>query len=259
MRAHTSPPNESVRSARWPTLPVLVWLAAAMLLVLFAHLGGEIGEGETAGFDGYVLHAAQSLRTAHPGISVVMRDLTAVGGSIVLALITAGSCGYLLLTRAWRTAVLLALSVLSAAGSVELLKAVFARARPEPAFAEYAATGLSFPSGHTSMSAVVFLTLGLLVARTRRRASERTYIVVASVLLVSLAGMSRAALGVHWATDVIGGWAFGAGWATAWLLVARHFDGRPRKDVDRFVKKRFPAPVRIGDRAVAWRQVNLDH
>jgi len=36
-----------------------------------------------------------------------------------------------------------------------------------------------------------------------------------------LVGMSRIALGVHWATDVLCDWAFGAGWAIAWLLMAR--------------------------------------
>jgi len=66
MRAPTRPRNALIRGVRWLTPPVLAWFGAAMLPVLFA-LGGEIGEGETAGFDGHVLRAAQSLRTAHPG------------------------------------------------------------------------------------------------------------------------------------------------------------------------------------------------
>jgi len=224
MRACFDRVIESTLGRRCLTLPLFAWLVAALLFVLFAHLGGEVGEGETIGFDGYALRAAQALRASHPWVSTVMRDFTGVGGTFVLAIITMGACGYLILSRSWRTAVLVAFSVLSASGAVQLLKAAFARSRPEPVFAEYAAAGLSFPSGHTSMSAVVFLTLGLLIARTHARASERIYIVAVSVVLAVLVGVSRAALGVHWATEVIGGWAFGAAWATAWLLVARHFD-----------------------------------
>jgi undecaprenyl-diphosphatase len=88
-------------------------------------------------------------------MSAVMRDLSGVGSTIVLTLVTVGACGYLAITRAWRTALVMAISVLSAAGTVQVLKSAFARPRPWPAWSEYAATGLSFPSGHMSMSAVV--------------------------------------------------------------------------------------------------------
>ena len=69
------------------------------------------------------------------------------------------------------------------------------------------------------MAAIVFLTLGTLIASTRTRLRERSYILAAAALLALLVGVSRVMLGVHWATDVLGGWAFGAGWAMAWLLL----------------------------------------
>jgi undecaprenyl-diphosphatase len=74
------------------------------------------------------------------------------------------------------------------------------------------------------MSAAVILTLAVLIARSHARLVDRTYIVASGTLIVVLVGVSRAALGVHWATDVVGGWTFGTAWATAWLLVAEHFD-----------------------------------
>ena len=71
------------------------------------------------------------------------------------------------------------------------------------------------------MSAIVFLTLGALIASTRSRVPERLYILAAAALLAFLVGISRVMLGVHWATDVLGGWAFGTAWAVTWLLLAR--------------------------------------
>jgi undecaprenyl-diphosphatase len=69
------------------------------------------------------------------------------------------------------------------------------------------------------MAAIVFMTLGTLIASTRTRPRERGYILGAAALLTLLVGISRVMLGVHWATDVLGGWVFGAGWAMAWLLI----------------------------------------
>lgn len=81
--------------------------------------------------------------------------------------------------------------------------------------------GLRFPSEHASFSAVVFLTVGALVASTRSRMSERTYVLGAAALMTFLVGASRVALGVHLTTNVVGGWALKAVWASVWLLVAR--------------------------------------
>jgi len=67
------------------------------------------------------------------------------------------------------------------------------------------------------------LTLGALIAATRIRAAERSYIMAAAAVMTFLVGASRIALGVHWATDVLGGWAFGAAWALTWLCIDRLF------------------------------------
>jgi len=213
-------------SGRWFLLRPIAWFGAALLMLLFIQLGSEVGEGEATWLDAAVLHAAQAMRALRPWLAAVMRDLTGVGSTAVLALLATSACGYLVLIRARRTAAFVALSVASAAAAVELLKALFGRERPAPEFAAYAASGLSFPSGHTSMSTVVFMTLGLLVARTHGRAAERFFIVAFAAVLALLVGVSRAALGVHWATDVIGGWVFGTSWAIAWLLAADTIDMR---------------------------------
>ena len=198
--------------------------AVCLLAFLFLHLGNEVREGETAGFDDFFLQAAQALRLGHPWAADVMRDLSGLGSTLVLTLFSVGVCGYLWLISARSTAAVVATSIGSAALGVEVLKLLFARVRPDVAYAQFAASGLSFPSGHTSMSAVVFMTFGALLARMHERRAERIYIVIAAIVLTVLIGMSRAGLGVHWATDVIGGWAFGAAGAAVWLLVARRLD-----------------------------------
>jgi undecaprenyl-diphosphatase len=140
---------------------------------------------------------------------------------------------YLVVLSARTAAILVAAS--TAAGAVLihlLLKPAFGRLRPDLAFADHAAWGMSFPSGHASMSAIVFLTLGALLANTRSRWVERVFILATASIATFLVGLSRVALGVHWATDVLAGWALGAAWAIGWLLVAHRVPGTERTDAE---------------------------
>jgi undecaprenyl-diphosphatase len=174
-----------------------------------------------------MLVAAKRLRDAHPWIAGVMRDLSGIGSATVLSLLTVLWTGFLLLLRHRRLATVVALAVASGFLANTVLKRLFDRGRPDPAFADLTLQSLSFPSGHASMSALVFLTIGALLALTRPPAAERVYILGAAAFIAVAVGISRVALGVHWATDVLGGWAFGAAWAMIWLLIAHRLARDP--------------------------------
>ncbi len=203
-------------------------LVAVLFTLAFALLAGEVLEGDTRAFDLGLLHAAQSLQLAHPRVFETMRDFSGLGGTIVLTLVSAITVGYLALVSMRASAILVAVSTISGSICVKLFKIAFGRARPDTAYAELVTTTLSFPSGHATMSAVVFLTLGALVASTRALWIERIYILCAAATMTVLVGVSRIALGVHWATDVLAGWAFGSAWAIAWLLLAAFLSRRRR-------------------------------
>ena len=206
--------------------PLLFVLAATLLALAFAMLGSEVGEGDTLFVDMQVLQRAQALRAGHPWLAEFMRDLSGLGSTVVLTLFTLATVGYLALVSQRAMAIFVATSAISGTVLVSVFKAAFGRIRPDSAYAELAASGLSFPSGHASMSALVFLTMGALLASSHKRVSERVYILMTAGLMTLLVGLSRVALGVHYATDVLGGWAFGSAWAIAWLLLARIVVGR---------------------------------
>ena len=101
---------------------------------------------------------------------------------------------------------------------VEFTKAEVARERPPPLGRMVEVTSLAFPSGHAAYSMIAWLGLALLAAPPRHRAAA----VAVAVGVAVTVGLTRLVLAVHWPSDVIGGWAFGAGWA---LLFARLAEG----------------------------------
>jgi undecaprenyl-diphosphatase len=102
----------------------------------------------------------------------------------------------------------------------QLLKVGFARSRPDLVPYGTEVYTASFPSGHAMMAAVVYLTLGTLLARTESRRRVKSYVMAIAAVLTLLVGLSRIYLGVHWPSDVAAGWALGAGWsALAWLAM----------------------------------------
>jgi hypothetical protein len=140
-------------------LTLLAGLGVVLLAWAFIQLSSEMVEGDTRAFDTQLLWAAQSLWSGQPWVAEVMRDLSGLGSTAVLTLFTAVPVGYLALVSARATALLVATAVITGSVGVSWLKEGFGRLRPAADFAELVAPGLSFPSGHAGVSAIVFLTL----------------------------------------------------------------------------------------------------
>jgi len=154
------------------------------------------------------------------------RDVTALGSLTVLTLVTLACAGYLSMRGRYRMLVLLAAATGGGLIVSLLLKNLFARPRPEFASAATHVLTASFPSGHSMLSAVVYLTLGVLLARTTTQYRFKLYFITMALVVSLLVGVSRIYLGVHYPTDVLAGWSFGLIWALLCWLVARFLQQR---------------------------------
>jgi undecaprenyl-diphosphatase len=230
------PPPQSVfvRLTRW-----LGGCEAAVLLALFGIAAGvgtfalvasAVNAGDTQGFDRRILLAmrrpADLAPIGPPAFQQAARDITALGSLVVLGLITAIACGLLALDGKGRMAVFICVSVTGGLTLSSLLKEVFQRPRPDLVPYAVSVSGTSFPSGHTMMSAVTFLTLGALLASSQKRKRLKAYFLLLATLLTVVVGVSRVYLGVHWPTDVLAGWIAGAVWALLCWLAARWLQSR---------------------------------
>jgi undecaprenyl-diphosphatase len=202
-------------------------LAAVLACCLgFAMLADEVVERETQGFDETVVLALR--RADDPQVPIgpkwllaSARDVTSLGSGTVLSLITLAVCGFLALIRRYRSLLLVACSTAGGGLVNSLLKHFFDRPRPSvvPHLAE--AFAPSFPSGHAMLSAIVYLTLGALVSQLTERRRLKAYVLGMAVLLSFMVGLTRVYLGVHYLTDVVGGWMVGVAWALLAALLVR--------------------------------------
>lgn len=222
-------------SIRLPEFAPLAGFCAATALTFgFVQIADEMREGSTKKFDERILLAlrdpANLKRPIGPEwLESMMIDVTALGGVPVLTFITIIVVLYLVVSQRLRYAALVAGAVIGGALLTHFMKIGFARPRPELVEHLVSVQSLSFPSGHAMASAVTYLTLGALLARTERNRAVRAYVFAVAGLLTLLIGVSRVFLGVHYPTDVLAGWSLGAAWALACWLIARWL--RPKDNV----------------------------
>ncbi len=147
-----------------------------------------------------------------PAMTILLGAATSVGGTIGLVSLVAVVAA-LLLARKERASAIFLVVTAGAGALLNLgLKLIFARARPDLASAIAEAQWYSFPSGHAMSSFITFGALAHLVLRQTWPWAARSAGLAAAITLVVLVGLSRVYLGVHWVSDIAGGWSAGAVW-----------------------------------------------
>lgn len=204
----------------------------ATALLAFIEIADEMTEGEAHAFDMAVLQALHP-DVANPSDPIgpfwldhAAADLTALGSVSVLAAISLLVGGFLVLQRRRLEAAIIAVAFGGGLAISQGLKEVFGRERPPEVYRASEILNASFPSGHALLSAVVFLTLGAMLAQAARGRALRAYVMSVAIMLVLLVGVTRIYLGVHWTTDVLAGWSVGAAWATTCWLAGRWLKSR---------------------------------
>lgn len=210
---------------------LLCIVVAAGGIWAFVALAGEVIEGDTRALDKTILLAFRSATDLSdplgPGwVEEMGRDFTALGGVGVLTLITLSVLGYLLLSDRFRVALFTLVSISGGWLISSLLKMGFERPRPDLVPHGVTVYTASFPSGHSMMAAVTYLTLAALLIRIQPERRVKAFLLLMAVFITVLVGISRVYLGVHWPTDVLAGWTAGAAWASLCWVIARWLQRR---------------------------------
>ncbi len=213
-----------------PLVPISLLLIACGLLS-FIGLAEVIENKEPHSYDERILLAMREAGNPSDPLGPLWmeelgRDITALGGFTILTGLTLAAIGLMLLYGRPKLAVLTLVAITGGTQSAGWLKNLFDRPRPDLVPHGVYVSSASFPSGHAMMAAVVYLTLGVMLARTQTSRGVRLYLVSLSVIITLLVGFSRVYLGVHWPTDVLAGWMLGGAWAVTFGLIALKLDPR---------------------------------
>ncbi len=218
----------------------------------FAELADEVIEGSTQDIDrALVLMMRNPQDPADPigphWVEEMGRDFTALGGVGLQMVLTAVVIGALAIARKRNAAILVLVAVLGGLAISMGLKEIFERPRPDLVpHGSYVYTS-SFPSGHSMMSAVTYLTLGALLSRLVPGRGLKMYFIAVAIALTVAVGVSRVYLGVHWPTDVLAGWSGGFAWAilcwTLTLLLQRRGAVEQEQETSEELRERTEEPA----------------
>jgi len=220
----------SIKS-KFATLPkikikvLLALLAIVLGTIGFLLIAGFVSSGSADNFDIRILksfrYPGNLARPIGPAwLFEIMRDITSLGGSTIGSLITFFVIGYFILQKQYSMLFLVLTAVIGGAIIDVELKELFSRIRPQIIPSLIPEKSFGFPSGHSMMSTIIYLSLASLIARLQVRWRDKIYIISVAVFLSFMIGISRVYLGVHYPTDVLGGWSLGLAWAALCWFVA---------------------------------------
>jgi undecaprenyl-diphosphatase len=205
-------------------LAVLTAAGSLAAVAGFLLLASEVSEGDTHAVDrAIMLGMRENGDPSDPfgpfWLEETMRDFTAMGSGAVLIFLAIAACGFLALRRQFFGAWLIMGASTGGILISLVMKNLFDRPRPDFVARGEAMTS-SFPSGHSMMAAIVYLTLGFVMAQLTASRRLKGYMIALACLASFLVGLSRVYLGMHFPTDVLAGWAIGFAWAGTCTLLA---------------------------------------
>jgi undecaprenyl-diphosphatase len=189
----------------------LWWGGAVLAIGTFARITRELIEGEFGALDRGILLRVAKFRT--PSLTRAAIDVTALGSTALVILLSAFALLVLLAMRDRRGALQLLLASAGAAILTFVTKNLIERVRPVDVTQLVVVSGFSYPSGHSVSTSALYLTIAIIGCRYVQRASARATMVLAAFVVSVLVAASRVYLGVHYATDVLSGLSLGVAWA----------------------------------------------
>jgi len=199
---------------------IIVWLLA---VAGFIGWGALVTQGKLVDFDLTIINWTQGWE--NDTLTSIMKVITYLGsskGTIILLLLVALVLFVFLGHR--KELILLILSVGGVAILNEGLKMLYRRDRPD-LHRIIEETGFSFPSGHSMASFTLYTMITYLLWRHIRSRRGRTVLIILASFMILMIGMSRVYLGVHFPSDLIGGYLISSCWVAFCIMLFRRSRG----------------------------------
>lgn len=206
------------------------WVAFALSVVIFGKLIEEVFVDRELAEDLAVFKLVRLL--VNPQLTKVMIAITTLGSLQFVAVLAAVLVIAFALHRRYVDAATVAVLIAGGGGLIGLLKTVLHRPRPDIFTPLVLEKGFSFPSGHSMVAISLYGFLAYLLLRQGKSGASRWGAGIL-ITLIGLVGLSRVYLGVHWPSDVLGGYIAGAGWLLVCVLVSEELRLRMARPMKR--------------------------
>lgn len=192
-------------------------LATAFMISLLSLIGFScmailINKQKIVSFDSAVISFIQGFES--PLLTDIMKFFTFIGSTVSVAVLAVIALFFLYIVLGHRSElILLTASVLGSNLLFITLKLFFQRARPD-FYRLIEVSGYSFPSGHATNACTLYGILAFLLWRHIPTQLGRTVLIISSIIMIFTIGTSRIYLGVHYPSDIIGGYCVSIFWLT---------------------------------------------
>ena len=207
-----------MKNKKFKIYGVIIFIA----VLVFIGVAVGVQTGYLDGFDDAVRYRVYSIRSEK--LTMFWKFITHSGDSEIVIMLGI----VLLLVKSLRNkyGVKFAIAALSSTALYQGMKYIFQRPRPDIALRLIEESGYSFPSGHSMNCLVSYGILAYLILKYCENARLAKIFSVGLGLIIILIGLSRVYVGVHFPTDVIGGWSLGIAVLVAMMYAFEKFDGR---------------------------------
>ena len=189
--------------------------------VTFGYIAAAIGSDAIVGFDTAVIGFVQGLEVSW--LTSIMKGFTWIGSGYVVAPIALLIAGVLYFGLHYRQQAFLLIVVIAGTALLnKVLKIYFKRERPE-IHRIMDANGFSFPSGHSMMAFALYAIIAYIVWRNVKTTVSRFLLILFTAFMIIIIGISRIYIGVHYPSDVVGGFVASALWVTIAISVYAYF------------------------------------
>lgn len=208
---------------------IILFMIMAISVIGFAFVAYEVKTGATVSFDSMIDNAFYSIR--NPDFNIVIEGITYLGNWESITIVCLLLLAYPHLDKTW------GLPVTGVAVATQIVKAVFkpiiARPRPDISLHLISQGGYSFPSGHAITTMAVYGLLFFIIKDNMENRKKKILLMILTGFLAFAVGLSRIYLGVHFATDVLGGWLAAVAVIVGAMLITDSVKGwlasRPKK------------------------------
>jgi undecaprenyl-diphosphatase len=181
-----------------------VFILCILSLLCFSLVATLVHGQQIAQFDHQMISLIQGMES--PGLTLFMKVFTIIGSTPIVVILALSAMLFLYFVLHHRFELIFFISIVAGTAIINtLLKLYFVRQRPD-LHRLIQETGYSFPSGHSMEAFALYASLAFLLWRHLSTRIGRSIIIILCVLMIILIGMSRIYLGVHYPSDVIGGY-----------------------------------------------------